>query len=913
MFFRTVRSCLAVGVLTLLPNLLNAEVSKGHRILIERGFQIQGLVQPDNYFHIDTYTNAGYTTVGFSFDSTGNLGPISTFTGEPPGLPWSRWAPDENNMPGQGSGQTGNHEPYSRTNEIPHLSQLVSMQLQDEWDYDDNPALLERLVTWFNAERTNWPNTILYHNNWGYQIANEAVYADFVNRAKPDMLSFDTYPWQSVYDTGQPNSTGPAIPGPGSIQMKWWYRDMRQVREYARGAGIPMAVWRQTWHGVQSWDAHVYRDPSPSELRLNTFSAIAFSAKFFSDFTYNPSSGSLFTKIFNGSGDLQTNANGLYAEMAEVNKQVRNWGNTLVRLTPIMTEGIPGNTTSILYIRGKDANGNLSPIPEGFVGDQDTGGGNATYTDWVYQRNDPHLRGWAVTNKAGIKNNGNPGDVLISWFKPLDESFDGPDYSNEIYMMVVNGLSDPTGTAADCLQEITLNFNSHIAALEVLNPQTGVVDLQQLPLTNGVRQLILNLKGGEAALFKFADGAPFVGAQKAPVNGPVITMQPLDRENLLGTDAKFVANATGVNLTYQWQFNGVDISGATTNTFTRFGVQAGDAGSYTLVVSNTLGTATSTPATLTVVSAQPFFYEPFDYSNVGAPVSSNTPANWAYGGTGTNDTLVRSGSLSYPGLLTSVGNSITNGGVGLGVRRLFGTNINSGTVFFSALFRMNDLGYGVWNGAAAQIGALTATDNTSFRLAVMIKSNSSNGYVIGVQKGGAGATATYSTTEFHAGETVYLVGRYEFGVSPNAVTLWINPDPATLAGSSVPATNYLYATSGTDGFTIDRFNFRQNTAASIPASVQWDEFRLGSTWRDATPIVLPPPPTTMTGITRLGDGQFQFSFTNGSPQSGSIYASTNLTNWVLIGTPNQVAPGAYQFIASSATNYPRRFYQLRWP
>ena len=270
-----------------------------------------------------------------------------------------------------------------------------------------------------------------------------------------------------------------------------------------------------------------------------------FGAKFFSDFTYNPSSGSLFTKIFNGSGDLQTNANGLYAEMAEVNKQVRNWGNSVVRLTPIMTEGIPGNTTSILYIRGKDANGNLSPIPEGFVGDQDTGGANAAYTDWVYQRNDPYLRGWAVTNKAGVKNNGNPGDVLISWFNPVDESFDGPDYASETYMMVVNGLSDPTGTAADCLQEITLNFNSNIGALEMLNPQTGLVELQQLPLTNGVRQLVLNLKGGEAALFKFADGAPFVGAQKAPVDGPVITMQPLDRENLLGTDASFVAHATG--------------------------------------------------------------------------------------------------------------------------------------------------------------------------------------------------------------------------------------------------------------------------------------------------------------------------------------------------------------------------------
>src|SRR4051812_3927236 len=88
----------------------SAQISKGHQILINRGFQILGLTQPDNYFHLDTYTNAGYTTISFSFNSSGNLGPISTFTGEPPGLPWVRWAPDEASMPGMGIGQNGNGE-----------------------------------------------------------------------------------------------------------------------------------------------------------------------------------------------------------------------------------------------------------------------------------------------------------------------------------------------------------------------------------------------------------------------------------------------------------------------------------------------------------------------------------------------------------------------------------------------------------------------------------------------------------------------------------------------------------------------------------------------------------------------------------------------------------------------------------
>src|SRR6185295_1835096 len=107
-------------------------------------------------------------------------------------------------------------------------------------------------------------------------------------------------------------------------------------------------------------------------------------------------------------------------------------------------------------------------------------------------------------------------------------------------------------------------------------------------------------------------------------------------------------------------------------------------------------------------------------------------------------------------------NSVTNGGAGLGVRRLFGASVTSGAVYFSALFNINNLGYGAWNGAAAQVGALTAVDNTSFRLAVMVRSNSSSGYVVGVQKGGTGAASTFDATEYHTSDTLLLVGKYDY-------------------------------------------------------------------------------------------------------------------------------------------------------
>jgi hypothetical protein len=306
------------------------------------------------------------------------------------------------------------------------------------------------------------------------------------------------------------------------------------------------------------------------------------------------------------------------------------------------------------------------------------------------------------------------------------------------------------------------------------------------------------------------------------------------------------------------------------------------------------------------------FYEPFDYPNPGTPVSSNNPANWAFNGSGGNDLNLAAGSLSYPGLAASIGNSATNGGVGLGVRRLFGSSVNSGTIFFSALFRINNLGYGAWNGGSAQVGALTASDNTSFRLAVMVRSNSPAGYVFGVQKGGTGATSTFDTIEYHAGDTVLLVGKYDYSTTPNRVSLWIDPSPSTFGSGSEPTNGFISATTGPDGYTIDRFNMRQNTDSSVPAAMQWDELRAGTTWAAMTPLPSPAGPV-LSGSKLLGNGAFQFGYSNGSGLSYSVLASTNLSNWLTIGAATQMFPSLYQFTDLSATNYPHRFYRLRSP
>jgi gamma-glutamyltranspeptidase/glutathione hydrolase len=456
-----------------------------------------------------------------------------------------------------------------------------------------------------------------------------------------------------------------------------------------------------------------------------------------------------------------------------------------------------------------------------------------------------------------------------------------------------------------------------------LSDGSNVIGSQTAQLT------LTSVASGAAYSVRVYNGASTVTSEAANLTlggVPTIISDPAHRTEYPGNTASFSVSAIGSGpLHYRWRKNGAlltnggNISGATNTTLQVANVSMADAALYSVVVTNHLGSVTSASGTLTVIDTnnpgQLFLYEPFNYTNLGGPVSSNTPANWTYGGSGANDLSVVSGNLFYSGLAPSIGNSVTNGGAGLGVRRLFGTNIGSGQIYFSALFRINDLGFGAWNGQSSIIGALAAPDNTTFRLQVVVKSNSPNGYVVGVQKSGTNTAARYDTVEHRAGETLFLVGRYDFTVSLNTVSLWINPEPWTFGAAIPPTSGFVTTTNGSEGFTIDRFNMRQNVATgnlSVPASLQWDELRFGTSWSSVTPLDLTVPTLKLSGLEKSDNG-FQFVYTNYSSLNYNVFASTNLTNWTLIGTASQTAPGRFQFTDPNAEMVPYRYYQLRTP
>ena len=86
-----------------------------------------------------------------------------------------------------------------------------------------------------------------------------------------------------------------------------------------------------------------------------------------------------------------------------------------------------------------------------------------------------------------------------------------------------------------------------------------------------------------------------------PGTPPSILTDPQDRSVSIGNSASFSVSATGASpLGYQWRRDGTDLPGATAPTFNIASASPGDAGAYSVVVTNPWGSATSAAAQLEI-------------------------------------------------------------------------------------------------------------------------------------------------------------------------------------------------------------------------------------------------------------------------------------------------------------------------
>jgi hypothetical protein len=437
-------------------------ISHGRQVLVNRGLQIQSLVNPiypPAGPDVNLWLSAKFTTfMPWHTSTDNNPSLLAQLTAA--GVQWSRESFNSN---------------YLASWEFPYQDNFVAMQYKDE--LFQTPEVLADEKAWFTTWNMLYPNALAYTN---FSAGNEVtMLRNYMQTTNPDMLMFDYYPNFSFPDSA------------GSIKDRnTWYFEMQKFRTLALGGNdgtgrwpIPYAQWLNTYRTTPTGPL-----PSESYVRLQQFASWAFGYTFLEAFMYNKSGfDEVSPVLFDSITDSTTP---VFDYMAETNRQSRNLGPALVRLL----------STDLRMILGQHGSGIVNSTPEGITT-------NITGAD-------PYITGITATN-LGSKNNGLPGDVILGCFKVLEESMDGDDFSNQRYFMVTNGLIDAVGSATETRQNIRISFNfgsSGITKLERLNRNTGKIEMVSLVSEGGsLYHLDLVLDGGTGDLFKYKTGAPFVG------------------------------------------------------------------------------------------------------------------------------------------------------------------------------------------------------------------------------------------------------------------------------------------------------------------------------------------------------------------------------------------------------------------
>jgi len=190
-------------------------------------------------------------------------------------------------------------------------------------------------------------------------------------------------------------------------------------------------------------------------------------------------------------------------------------------------------------------------------------------------------------------------------------------------------VSNPNGTVRSTIAKVTVNFAPSIAT-QPLNVRATEGDATQLtvaatgkpipsiqwrkdglalPGQTGVSLTLTKLQTSDAGIYEVIatnqvgtiTSASSTLTVVALVIPPTISAAPANLTVLAGAKSTLTVTPAGAApFTFQWLRNGTPISGATSTTFTLESTLVPDAAAYSVSVTNSAGSVTSTAATLTV-------------------------------------------------------------------------------------------------------------------------------------------------------------------------------------------------------------------------------------------------------------------------------------------------------------------------
>jgi len=272
---------------------------------------------------------------------------------------------------------------------------------------------------------------------------------------------------------------------------------------------------------------------------------------------------------------------------------------------------------------------------------------------------------------TGSETNGNgaygtPGDIIIVFYSPPGGGGTFWDFDN-VRLVAVPPPSPPVITTAPASQTNapggTVTFSVTASGTTPFGYQwqatnsaaggfTNLVKNSQISAVTNSSLVISNVTSSWALAYRVIVTNSVGLATSAPpailtlVSAPTITTQPLSQTNAAGSTVTLSVGATGsAPLSYQWQagpvgggtftnlINGGPVSGATSNVLTITNLTASWALDYQVIVTNSSGAVTSSPAatlTMTVttsITIPNFSFESDTVSSGGYTIQ--TPTSWS--------------------------------------------------------------------------------------------------------------------------------------------------------------------------------------------------------------------------------------------------------------------------------------------
>jgi pectate lyase len=411
---------------------------------------------------------------------------------------------------------------------------------------------------------------------------------------------------------------------------------------------------------------------------------------------------------------------------------------------------------------------------------------------------------------------------------------------------------------------------------------------------------VVNAQDGDAGTYAVvvsnaAGAATSGGAVLTVITPPSITTQPSAQTAPVGSSVSFSVAASGTSpFTYLWKKDGANIAGANSETLSLSNVQNGDAGAYTVVVSNAAGSATSEGAALTVITPPSINIQPEPQTvNAGATANffvaagGTAPLSYQWKKDGADIAGATSASLSVAGVqdgdagtytvvVSNAAGSATSVGVALTV-----THIVPPTITTQPASQTANVGDGVSftvvAGGAAPFNyqwqkngsAITGANGASLTLANVQLSDAGD-YSVEVNNDAGLATSEPATLTVVVPPSVFLRERFA---------------DATRATQNLPASADWFTSSGSSNFTATAGQATQLVSSSRTLLTYF-------TNSSATPV------TVATGQTLTLDFTVQFS----GFDTGASVGATTFSVGLLRSVANPAAVSGTGFNASGAPN-----------